>query len=483
MIAWSSVILNKRSNRLVRILARAMRRRAGHCLAAAARDPYCLSGTNEEMTIAPNILALVLAGGEGTRLHPLTQHRSKPSVPFGGRFRIVDFVLSNLVNSKIFAIYLLVQYKSQSLIEHIRRSWVLAPIFPEQFIAVVPPQMREGPEWFQGTSDAVYQNLGLIEKRSPDLVVVFGADHLYRMDVRQMVAFHLQNSADVTIAALPVPIGMASAFGIIDAAGDGAVRAFREKPPNPSPMADDPTRAFASMGNYIFTTDVLSTALREGHRLGEKDFGKDLLPRLIQTKRVFAYDFSGNRVPGTRDYEERGYWRDVGTIDAYFAAHQDLLGAEPKFDMFNPKWRIGSSNYQGPSPKFVHAEVDNSIISSGGLIRGARIRNSIVRREVLMEEDVELDEWHRHGLRRTAQRGQTQARHPRPLQHDQRRRAHRLRRGRRSAAVHGHRLRHRGRSQRRGNGYPRRGDDVSLSLKPHHGAAVRSDSGHSGHQA
>jgi glucose-1-phosphate adenylyltransferase len=385
-------ILNKRSNRPVRILARAMRRRAGHCLAAAARDPYCLTGTNEEMTIAPNILALVLAGGEGTRLHPLTQHRSKPSVPFGGRFRIVDFVLSNLVNSKIFAIYLLVQYKSQSLIEHIRRSWVLAPIFPEQFIAVVPPQMREGPEWFQGTSDAVYQNLGLIEKRSPDLVVVFGADHLYRMDVRQMVAFHLQHAADVTIAALPVPIGMASAFGIIDAGGDGAVRAFREKPPDPTPMAGDPTRAFASMGNYIFTTEVLSAALREGHRLGEKDFGKDLLPRLIQTKRVFAYDFSGNRVPGTRDYEERGYWRDVGTIDAYFAAHQDLLGAEPKFDMFNPKWRIGSSNYQGPSPKFVHAEVDNSIISSGGLIRGARVRNSIVRREVLMEDDVELDE-------------------------------------------------------------------------------------------
>ena len=183
--------------------------------------------------IAPNILALVLAGGEGTRLHPLTQHRSKPSVPFGGRFRIVDFVLSNLVNSKIFSIYLLVQYKSQSLIEHIRRSWLLAPIFPEQFIAVVPPQMREGPEWFQGTADAVYQNLGLIEKRSPDLVVVFGADHVYRMDVRQMVSFHLRSHADVSIAALPVPIEGASAFGIIDADEDGSVRSFCEKPIDP----------------------------------------------------------------------------------------------------------------------------------------------------------------------------------------------------------------------------------------------------------
>lgn len=342
--------------------------------------------------IAPNILALVLAGGEGTRLHPLTQHRSKPAVPFGGRFRIVDFVLSNLVNSKIFSIYLLVQYKSQSLIEHIRRSWLLAPIFPEQFIAVVPPQMREGPEWFQGTADAVYQNLGLIEKRSPDLVVVFGADHVYRMDVRQMVSFHLRSHADVSIAALPVPIGGASAFGIIDADEDGSVRSFCEKPSDPSPMPGDPARAYASMGNYIFTTDVLIRALREGHRLGEKDFGKDLLPRLIQTQKVFAYDFCGNRVPGVRASEEQAYWRDVGTIDAYFAAHQDLLGAEPKFDLFNPRWRIGSSNYQGPSPKFLHAELDNSIISAGGLIKGARIRNSIVRREVFMEEDVELDE-------------------------------------------------------------------------------------------
>ena len=252
--------------------------------------------------------------------------------------------------------------------------------------------MREGPEWFQGTADAVYQNLRLIERHAPDLVVVFGADHIYRMDVRQMVAFHLRSHAEVTVAALPVPIGLASAFGIIDAAGDGAIRHFHEKPSDPAPMPTDPTHAFASMGNYIFNTDVLAKALREGHLRGEKDFGKDLLPRLIQTQRVFAYDFSENRVPGVRDYEEPGYWRDVGTIDAYFQAHQDLLGAEPKFDMFNPKWRIGSSNYQGPSPKFFRAEVDNSIVSSGGLIKGARLRNSIVRSEVLLEEDVELDE-------------------------------------------------------------------------------------------
>jgi glucose-1-phosphate adenylyltransferase len=347
--------------------------------------------TKKEKMTMPNILALVLAGGEGSRLFPLTEHRSKPSVPFGGRYRIVDFVLSNLVNSNIFAIYLLVQYKSQSLIEHIRRSWVMSPLFPEQFIAVVPPQMRESPDWFQGTADAVYQNLGLIEKHAPDLVVVFSADHIYRMDVRQMVAFHQASGADITVAALPVPIAAASAFGIIDAAADGTIRNFQEKPLNPAPMTDDPMHAYASMGNYVFNTDVLIKALREGNRLGEKDFGNDMLPRLIRTNRVFAYNFCDNRIPGIRDYEEPGYWRDVGTIDAFFQAHQDSLGLEPKFDMFNPKWRIGSNNYQGPSPRFFNAEVDNSIISSGCMIRGARIRNSIVRSEVLLE-DVELDE-------------------------------------------------------------------------------------------
>lgn len=344
------------------------------------------------MNQTPTILAMVLAGGEGSRLHPLTQHRSKPSVPFGGRYRIVDFVLSNLVNSRIFSIFLLVQYKSQSLIEHIRRSWVLAPIFPEQFITIVPPQMRQTPEWFQGTADAVYQNIGLIEKHAPDLVAVFSADHIYRMDVRQMIACHLDCQADVTVAALPVPISKAQAFGVIEAAGDGTIRRFREKPVDPQPMENDPTRAFVSMGNYIFSTEVLSEALREGNRRGDKDFGRDLLPRLIQSQRVVAYDFSENRVPGICDYEEAGYWRDVGTIDAYFEAHQDLLGTEPKFDLFNRKWRIGSTNYQGPSPKFVHAEIDNSIISHGCLMRGARVRNSIVRSEVRLDDDVELDQ-------------------------------------------------------------------------------------------
>lgn len=235
----------------------------------------------------PKILAMVMAGGEGKRLYPLTCERSKPSVPFGGRYRIVDFVLSNLVNSQIFAIYLLVQYKSQSLIEHIRRSWGLAPIFPEQFVTIVPPQMREGPEWFQGTADAVYQNINLIHQHAPDLVAVFGADHIYRMDVRQMAQFHLENKADVTVAALPVPLAQASAFGVIESADDGRILRFHEKPDHPPSMPTDKARAYASMGNYLFSTDILYSALEEGKRRGEKDFGSHLLPRLCQTHRVF----------------------------------------------------------------------------------------------------------------------------------------------------------------------------------------------------
>lgn len=340
----------------------------------------------------PKILAMVMAGGEGKRLYPLTCERSKPSVPFGGRYRIVDFVLSNLVNSQIFAIYLLVQYKSQSLIEHIRRSWGLAPIFPEQFVTIVPPQMREGPEWFQGTADAVYQNINLIHQHAPDLVAVFGADHIYRMDVRQMAQFHLENKADVTVAALPVPFAQASAFGVIESADDGRILRFHEKPDHPPSMPTDKARAYASMGNYLFSTDILYSALEEGKRRGEKDFGSHLLPRLCQTHRVFAYNFADNRVPGVRDYEEQSYWRDVGTIDAYFLAHQDILGLEPRFNQFNPHWRFASSEYQGPSAKFIHAEIENSIIGDGSFIKGASIHNSVVRREVLIEEGVELDE-------------------------------------------------------------------------------------------
>ena len=338
------------------------------------------------------VLAMVPAGGEGSRLSPLTAERSKPAVPFGGRYRIVDFVLSNLLNSGIHSIYLIVQYKSQSLIEHIHHAWVLSPIIPDQFVRVVPPQMREGPEWYQGTADAVHQNLNLINYHMPDLVLVFGADHIYRMDVQQMVSWHFERKADVTVAALPVPVAQASSFGVLETTDDGRILAFHEKPEQPKPMPSDPTRAFASMGNYVFNANLLMHELQQAKERGDTDFGHHILPRLTQNCRLFAYDFSTNRVPGLRDYEEQHYWRDVGNIEAYFEAHHDILGLEPKFNLFNPRWPIYSSGYQGPVAKVVDGTIKNSILGSGTLIKGATVRNSVVRREVVLEEDVEIED-------------------------------------------------------------------------------------------
>ncbi len=344
------------------------------------------------MSVRECILAIVLAGGEGTRLSPLTAERSKPAVPFGGRYRFVDFVLSNLVNSNIYSIYVLVQYNSQSLIEHIREAWVLGPTIPSHFITVVPPQMIEGPEWFQGTADAVYQNLALIEANDPDLVAVFGADHVYRMDIRQMVDFHCDCSADVTVAALPVPRAEASAFGVIDCEPSGRIRGFVEKPSSPPAMPGDPERAYASMGNYLFNTGTLVDALIEARDRRGTDFGRDVLPRLIARRAVYAYDFSANVCPGLHDYEERAYWRDVGTIDAYFDATMDTLGARPRFDLLNPRWPVRSSNYQGPPASIGRARIESSDIGAGVLIHDASIRNSVIRSEVVLEEDVVIED-------------------------------------------------------------------------------------------
>ncbi len=338
------------------------------------------------------ILAFVMAGGEGSRLHPLTAEHSKPSLPFGGRYRIVDFVLSNLSNSGIYAVYLLVQYKSQSLIEHIRKAWVVSPRLFHHFVTVVPPQQHGGADWFQGTADAVYQNLNLIQEHAPDLVAVFGADHIYRMDVRQMVHFHRERKAEITVAALPVPLEEASAFGIIAVDTESRVQEFQEKPEHPSPMPTDATRAYASLGNYLFDAPVLMQVLQEAHQRGDIDFGKHVLPQALHDYRLYAYDFSTNKVPGTKPYEEKSYWRDVGTLDAYFNAHQDLLGVKPQFDTFNPQWPLYSSNYQGPPAKIIGGSIENSIIGGGTVVYGCTLRNSIIRREVTLEKGVELED-------------------------------------------------------------------------------------------
>jgi len=338
------------------------------------------------------IIAFVMAGGQGARLQPLTAARSKPSVPFGSRYRIVDFVLSNLVNSQIQTIYLLVQYKSQSLIEHVRKAWTISPLLQNQYVTVVPPQQRYGEHWFQGTADAIHQNINLIEEHRPDLVVIFGADHIYRMDIRQMVDFHEGSEADVTIAALPVPLKDAQGFGVIAAEADGRIQAFEEKPANPTPLAADPTQAFASMGNYVFNTEVLLKALRDSKDAGETDFGQHVLPRLLRTHRLFAYDFATNAIPRIQPYEDSVYWRDLGTIDAYFEAHQDVLGLEPVFNIFNPEWPIYSSNYQGPVARILGGEIRNSLLGAASVVHaGARITDSIIRRETVIEQDVVLE--------------------------------------------------------------------------------------------
>ena len=339
----------------------------------------------------PKNLAFVLAGGKGERLFPLTSFRSKPSVPFGGRYRIVDFVLSNLVNSRIYSIYLLVQYKSQSLIEHVRMHWILSSVVKDHFVAVVPPQMRMGPEWFQGTADAVFQNVGLIQQHNPKLVIIFGADHIYRMDIRQMMDFHLEKGASVTVAARPVPIAQASSYGVIVTDSEKRIIGFQEKPKKPTPMPDDPDRAYASMGNYVFEKDVLLEALAKAQRKKQHDFGAHVIPGLIETGKVFAYDFATNVIPGSMPYEEKGYWRDVGTISAFFDAHMDMLGSSPLFEVDNSQWRIHPSGYEGPATKVLRGDIRNSVIAEGCLINKAKIRNSVIRSGVIIEDDVSIE--------------------------------------------------------------------------------------------
>jgi glucose-1-phosphate adenylyltransferase len=337
------------------------------------------------------VLAFVLAGGKGERLFPLTVFRSKPSVPFGGRYRIVDFVLSNLVNSQIYSIYLLVQYKSQSLIEHVRQNWVLSSVIKDHFVTVVPPQMRMGPEWFQGTADAVFQNIEVIRQHNPNLVIIFGADHIYRMDVRQMIDFHLEKDAYVTVAARPVPIELASSFGVIVTDTEKRITKFQEKPKKPIPIPDDIQHAYVSMGNYIFNKDVLLDALAKAQRKKQHDFGAHVIPELVETGKVFAYDFATNIIPGTKSYEEKGYWRDVGNIKSYFDAHMDMLGDKPLFDLNNPLWPIHPSSYEGPSLKILKGDIRNSIIADGTIIYKSKIRNSVIRSGVLIEDDVSIE--------------------------------------------------------------------------------------------
>jgi glucose-1-phosphate adenylyltransferase len=334
----------------------------------------------------PDVFGIVLAGGEGKRLAPLTADRAKPAVPFGGNYRLIDFALSNLVNAGYRQIVVLTQYKSHSLDRHISTTWRLSPLLGN-YVAPVPAQMRRGPRWFSGSADAIYQNLNLLYDERPDIVAVFGADHIYRMDPRQMVDQHIESGAAVTVAALRAPLAEADQFGVIETAADGqTITAFREKPTDAVGLADAPDKVFASMGNYVFSAEALIdivTRDAEDER-SKHDMGGSIVPALVESGEAHVYDFSRNEVPGASEVE-RGYWRDVGTLDAFYDAHMDLISVEPEFNLYNREWPILTWPDPLPPAKFVFDEDDgrrgtalDSMVCAGVVISGATVRRSVL---------------------------------------------------------------------------------------------------------
>ncbi len=333
----------------------------------------------------PHVLGVVLAGGAGKRLAPLTADRAKPAVPFGGLYRLVDFALSNLVNANCLRICVLTQYKSHSLDRHITTTWRMSTLLGN-YVTPVPAQQRLGPYWYTGSADAIYQSLNLIYDERPDLVIVVGADHVYRMDPRQMISQHVEYGAGVTVAAIRVPRGEATAFGVVQAGRDGrTVEGFLEKPADPPPLPSSPEETFASMGNYVFSTDVLVDALRKdaADRASRHDMGGDIMPMLVSERCAQVYDFMANQVPGA-SARDVGYWRDVGTLDSYFDAHMDLCAAHPVFNLYNDRWPIFTEVPPQPPAKFVHDSGDrvgraiDSLVSNGVIVSGGLVRDSVL---------------------------------------------------------------------------------------------------------
>jgi glucose-1-phosphate adenylyltransferase len=334
---------------------------------------------------APRILAVVLAGGEGKRLMPLTADRAKPAVPIGGRYRLIDFVLSNLVNSGILKIKVLTQYKSDSLNTHLARGWRL-PQMLDFYVEAVPAQMRLGQKWFLGSADALHQSLNVVTDEDPDYVVVFSSDHIYKMDVRQMVDAHIESGAEMTVAAIPVPAVEATAFGVIGVDAQNRMTSFTEKPAHPAEMPGRPGWSLASMGNYIWNTQTLVAELRRDAKAdSQHDFGRNILPSLLGRVPVFVYDFTRNDVPGASP-GERGYWRDVGTIPAYYEANMDLVKVTPSFDLYNTRWPVRTWARPFPPAKFVFADEANarvgvatdSLVCEGCILSGGRIDRCVL---------------------------------------------------------------------------------------------------------
>ncbi|MBX6748968.1 MAG: glucose-1-phosphate adenylyltransferase [Micromonosporaceae bacterium] len=334
---------------------------------------------------SPKVLAMVLAGGEGKRLMPLTADRAKPAVPFGGVYRMIDFALSNLVNGGYLRVVVLTQYKSHSLDRHVTKTWRMSNLLGN-YITPVPAQQRLGPRWFAGSADAIYQSFNLIYDEKPDYVIVFGADHIYRMDPSQMVADHIASGAGVTVAGIRQPLSMANQFGVIEVASDGRrIAAFREKPSETVGLPDAPDEIFASMGNYVFTTDVLIEALTKdaADPSSRHDMGGSIIPMLVERGEANVYDFRDNIVPGSTE-RDRGYWRDVGTLDSYYEANMDLIAINPVFNLYNYEWPIYTESMPWPPAKFVHGwqgrmgRAISSMVSPGAVISGGLVENSVV---------------------------------------------------------------------------------------------------------
>jgi glucose-1-phosphate adenylyltransferase len=331
----------------------------------------------------PRVLGMVLAGGEGKRLWPLTADRAKPAVPFGGNYRLIDFVLSNLVNAGYLRICVLTQYKSHSLDRHITQTWRMSTILGN-YVTPVPAQQRLGPRWYTGSADAILQSFNLIYDDRPDYIVVFGADHVYRMDPSQMVQRHIETGAGVTVAGIRVPRSEASQFGVIDADAQGRVLGFLEKPADPPGLPGSPDETYASMGNYVFTTEALIEVLRQdaADEGSIHDMGGSIMPMMVKQDAAWVYDFAENDVPGAED-RDRGYWRDVGTIDAYYDAHMDLVAVHPIFNLYNQRWPIYTHFPQLPPAKFVEGGLaQESIVSSGAIISGSTVRQSVISANV-----------------------------------------------------------------------------------------------------
>ena len=332
-----------------------------------------------------NVFGIVLAGGEGKRLAPLTADRAKPAVPFGGNYRLIDFALSNLVNAGFRRIVVLTQYKSHSLDRHIAQTWHLSSLLGN-YVTPVPAQMRRGPYWFSGSADAIYQNLNLLHDEKPDYVAVFGADHIYRMDPQQMLDQHIETGAAVTVAALRAPLSQADQFGVVEAGSDGhTITAFREKPKDAVGLADAPDQVFASMGNYLFTCEALIDAVTTDAdaSASSHDMGGNIVPMLVESGAAHVYDFSKNHVPGESE-RDHGYWRDVGTLDAFYDAHMDLVSVDPVFNLYNMEWPVLTWQQPLPPAKFVFDEEDrrgealDSMVCAGVVISGATARRSVL---------------------------------------------------------------------------------------------------------